>query len=98
VVCISSDELKKNVLKAAGQNISMISDINNCFEIPGGLLPCKKILFVPWKGFTASLDALEQSTRNFVMIALQYAQQREYQTVSFPAIGEYRCSALYMPA
>ncbi len=101
-MCLSSDELKNNVLKTAGHDTSSTfvntyrRDINGCFVASGGLLPCKNIIFVPWKGPTGSLDMLEQSIRTFVTIALQCAQQHKCKIVSFPAVGEYADSALDM--
>ncbi|CAF1432607.1 unnamed protein product [Adineta steineri] len=93
IVCLSSDELKNKILNAAGHSVSLIfasvhqRDINGCFKASGGLLPCKNIIFVPWKAPAESLDISEQSIRTFIIIALQCAQQHECQTVAFPAVG-----------
>ncbi|CAF1435417.1 unnamed protein product, partial [Adineta steineri] len=93
VVCLSSDQLKNKILNAAGHSVSFTfadahrRDTNGCFKVSGGLLPCKNIIFVPWKASAESLDISEQSIRTFITIALQCAQQHECQTVAFPAVG-----------
>lgn len=89
-----SNELKNSILKAAGHSESLISsddcrrDVNKCIVTGGGLLPCKKIIFVLWAGSSSSPDVVEQQFRNIIVTALQFAQQNQCKTVSLPALGK----------
>ncbi|CAF3512500.1 unnamed protein product, partial [Rotaria sp. Silwood2] len=93
VVCSSSDVLRKAVLKAAGPTVETeyangrTENPSSAIIVPSpGQLLCQKIFFLPWKPNT-DVCILQQSLKNFVFNAIQYAINYHFRSIAFPAVG-----------
>ena len=81
------------MLDAAGSTVSkdLIDETNisaqTCVTVSAGLLPCRKIIFVPWAPGYMTTTGLEDSIKMFVATSMQKAQKVGCDTLAFPAIG-----------
>jgi O-acetyl-ADP-ribose deacetylase (regulator of RNase III) len=85
--------LKRSVLEAAGLTVPInFTDGTNisaqtCVTASAGMLPCKKIIFVPWTPGFMTTTNLEDSIKMFVATSVQKAEEIGCNTLAFPAIG-----------
>ncbi len=87
VVCSSSDELMKTILKTSSINAKDI-DRNYCITKPAGHLPCKTLIFNPWAPGQTGEHELRESLRKFVSTTMQEAAKIDgCNTLAYPAIG-----------
>lgn len=78
VVCSTSEILCQAIITAAGPQIQAeysTSRAKNQQAVvtSNGLLPCKQILFIPWKADQSDLSSLKPSISKFVATAMQHA-------------------------
>ncbi|CAF4714682.1 unnamed protein product, partial [Rotaria sp. Silwood1] len=93
IVCSTSEILRKSIIGAAGPQVeaeyiaSLKGNNQQLVETSNGTLPCKKILFIPWKSDPLNLTSLKSSLSEFVSIAIKYVFTHGYKTIAFPSVG-----------
>ncbi|CAF4850226.1 unnamed protein product, partial [Rotaria socialis] len=78
VVCSTSEILCRAIITAAGPQVkaeysALQADGQQPAATSNGLLPCKKILFIPWRGDRSDLPSLKKTLGKFVSTAIKYA-------------------------
>lgn len=53
----------------------------NAFSTSNGLLPCKKIFFVPWKADRSDPTSLQPSVSKFVSTVIEQAVKDNHQSI-----------------
>jgi hypothetical protein len=86
VVCSTSEVLRNAIITAAGPQVqaefAALGLTNKPIgETSGGLLPCKKILFLPWSPVQGDPEKLKQSVCAFVSTAISHAYTNGYTTL-----------------
>jgi hypothetical protein len=83
VVCSTSDILRKAVIARAGPQVQAEYDASNkqAISTSNGALPCKKILFLPWKTDSSDTSSLKTSLSTFVSTAISHASKKGYKTL-----------------
>jgi hypothetical protein len=86
VVCSTSDILRQKIIAAAGPHVQAAYDAakSNSHGIcatSNGALPCKIILFIPWKADSSDLSTLKPSLNRFISSAIEFGIQRSCTTL-----------------
>lgn len=76
----------KMILNTSGINANDI-DRSRCITKSAGHLPCRTIIFNPWKPTQTSEDEIRESLQQFVSTTMQQAAKVGCNTLAYPAIG-----------
>ncbi|CAM4964904.1 unnamed protein product [Rotaria socialis] len=92
VVCSTSEILCRAIITAAGPQVkaeysALQADGQQHKATSNGLLPCKKILFIPWRGDQSDLPSLKKTLGKFVSTAIKYAFENGHTSLAFPSVG-----------
>jgi hypothetical protein len=52
-------------------------------DTSNGTLPCKRILYLPWKADPSDLSTLKPSLSTFVAAAISYASKNKFKTIGW---------------
>ncbi|CAF1451106.1 unnamed protein product [Rotaria magnacalcarata] len=92
VVCSTSEILCRAILTAAGPQVKAEYGVSQAAgqqhtATSNGLLPCKEILFIPWRGDQSDLSSLKKTLGEFVSTAIKYAFENGRTSLAFPSVG-----------
>ncbi|CAF3089011.1 unnamed protein product [Rotaria sp. Silwood2] len=92
IVCSTSDVLRKSIITIAGPQVQAEYDASHknsqqTAVTSNGTLPCKRILFIPWKSNSPNPTSLKTSLSEFVSIAITYVFTNGFKTLAFPSVG-----------
>lgn len=78
--------MRNAIIKAAGGQVRVEFEAHavahqQAFATSNGILPCKKILFLPWRVDQSNLAQLQPSLERFVSSAVEYITANGHQTL-----------------
>jgi hypothetical protein len=74
VVCSTSEIMLKSIIAKAGPQVQAEYDaLNSNGATSSGALPCKTIIFLPWKAHRSDPSSLKSSLSTFVSTAIIHA-------------------------
>ena len=62
-------------------------DRTQCIAIPSNNLPCRTLIFNPWRPDETSEHGIQRSLRLFILTTMQKAVELKCKSLAFPAIG-----------
>ncbi|UJR14781.1 hypothetical protein I4U23_001769 [Adineta vaga] len=92
VICSSSQYLCKAIVEKAGSAVvKEYATLRSKEEFPStataGVLPCKKIFFIPWSADSHDDDDIKTSLSTFIATAFLFTNSDGYKSIAFPAVG-----------